>query len=312
MPIKLMFMRSKPLLNYSPPFNFHYFFLFFESKFVPEVDMLFSEISSEVKNYVDELDKGLREIKSDCKLTRIQKFWLEFCLMAILVTGRINWAAFEFASLGYYKQKALSFMAKHAKIPFELILNASVRNILKLYEINEGYLVIDDYDRARSKSTTKLFGVHKTKDKKTSGYSFAQNFVVAVLVSGKITIPVGFKMYQPCLKTKKWNEIDKKERAQNIPCSKRTPKPRRTTLTKVQNAILVIENFKKYNKKIKITHILADNAYMCPEFVSGNTATYPDSNIISQIRSKQLVSQKNNKPKTVESYFSSKKRETHA
>jgi len=272
--------------------------------------MLFSDISNEVRTFIEELDNEISKIKKDATLTKIQKFWLGFCLMGILVTGKINWAAFEFASLGSYKQKALSFMAQHAKIPFELLFNASVRNILALYNIKEGMIVIDDYDRSRSKNTTKLFGVYKTKDKKTNGFCAAQNFVLAILVTDKITFPIGFMQYQPCLKTKQWNALNRQERAEHIPLGQRTKKPRRTTLTKIELSIAIISNFKKLNKQIKITNIIADSAYMCPDFVSGNMDTYPEANIISQIRSNQLVSQSNRNLVTVEDYFSSKKKQT--
>ncbi len=271
--------------------------------------MLFTEISKEVKSFVENLDKGLQELKKDCKLTKIQKFWLCFCLMGIIITGKINWAAFELASICSYKQKALSFMAQHAKIPFELLFDASVRNILKLYNITEGMIVIDDYDRSRSKNTKKLFGVFKTKDKKTNGYCAAQNFVLAIFVTDKITFPIGFMQYQPCLKTKEWNAINKEERAKNIPLSQRTKKPKRTKLTKIELAISIISNFKKLNKDIKVTNIIADCAYMSPDFVAVNMATYPTTNIISQIRSNQLVSQRNRNPVTVETYFASKKKQ---
>jgi hypothetical protein len=74
---------------------------------------------------------------------------------------------------------------------------SSVRVVLKTYGITEGVLVLDDSDRARSKNTRNLHKVHKLKDKKTNGYTMGQNLVFLVLVTPKITIPVGFAFYEP-------------------------------------------------------------------------------------------------------------------
>jgi hypothetical protein len=63
----------------------------------------------------------------------------------------ICWACFERASLGTYSLAALLRMFRHAKMPWDDLLVASVRVSLRHYGITSGSLVIDDTDNPRSK-----------------------------------------------------------------------------------------------------------------------------------------------------------------
>ena len=78
--------------------------------------------------------------------------WLAFCITAVLVTNSICWARFARASLGTYAMAALSWMFRHSKIPWEHLLVASVRVILRHHGLTSGSLVIHDTDNPRSKS----------------------------------------------------------------------------------------------------------------------------------------------------------------
>ena len=48
-----------------------------------------------VSGFVDELDVCLRHIDSNAGLSRLQKSWLSFCLLAIVVTNSVCWKRFE-------------------------------------------------------------------------------------------------------------------------------------------------------------------------------------------------------------------------
>jgi hypothetical protein len=61
----------------------------------------------------------------------IQRSWLGLCLMGILVTNSVCWARFERASLGRYSLAALSWMFRHAKLAFALLLQKSVQVVLR-------------------------------------------------------------------------------------------------------------------------------------------------------------------------------------
>ena len=63
---------------------------------------------------------------------------------------------------------------------------------------------MDDSDRARSKNTKRIAYTHKQKDKKTGGYVMGQSIVLLLLVTPKITLPVGFSFYQPDPAIKAW------------------------------------------------------------------------------------------------------------
>src|SRR6184192_1829976 len=118
-----------------------------------------------VSAFVDAIDEALHAHSPGQGLSALQRAWLAFCLTAILVTNSICWARFERASLGTYSLAALSWMFRHAKIPWEHLLVASVRVILRHHGIISGSLVIDDTDNKRSKSAKALAHLYKLRDK---------------------------------------------------------------------------------------------------------------------------------------------------
>ena len=103
-----------------------------------------------INTYLDHINKGLQDEGNGLKLSQIQRMWLGFCLMGILLTNSICWAKFERMSFKSYKRQAISWMFRHAKLPWDKILTVSVRIILKRFGITEGFLVIDDKDISRS------------------------------------------------------------------------------------------------------------------------------------------------------------------
>src|SRR5512134_1553639 len=109
-----------------------------------------------VSAFVDAIDEAIDKHRPGQGMSVLQRAWLSFCLTAILVTNSICWARFERASLGTYSQAALSWMFRHAKIPWEHLLVASVRVVLEHHGITSGSLVIDDTDKKRSKSAKTL------------------------------------------------------------------------------------------------------------------------------------------------------------
>ena len=106
---------------------------------------------------------------------------------------------------------------KFQNLSGEWLLVATVRVILKKYSASSGHLVIDDTDRQRSKSTTHIANVHKIYDKKTGGYFMGQNLVFLLLVTDKITLPVGFKFFNSDPKRTAWNQKDEELRNAGVP-----------------------------------------------------------------------------------------------
>jgi hypothetical protein len=133
-----------------------------------------------IEDFINELNKGLKSYKPDGGLNRIQRGWIGFCLMGIILTNSVCWARFERVSLGKYKLRALSWMFRKSKIPWEMMLQVSIAIVLKQYGISEGTLVTDDSDHKRSKKTPRLFKSHKIRDKGSGGYINGQNWTLDI------------------------------------------------------------------------------------------------------------------------------------
>ena len=178
--------------------------------------MWLSEPLPFLQTFIGELDEGLRVHDPTIRLSKIQQGWLGFCLMGIILTNSICWSRFERLSLGKYKTAALSWMFRKSKLPWSLMLQIGVGLILKRYGIREGVLVTDDTDHQRSKKTPKLFRTHKIKDKGSGGYINGQTLVLLMLVTGKVSIPVGFEVYQPDPKKQAWVKEDKRLQKEGV------------------------------------------------------------------------------------------------
>jgi hypothetical protein len=166
--------------------------------------MIFAKPAPFVSAFIDAVDDAIRHEHPHHGMSAIQRSWLAFCVTATLVTHSICWARFERASLGTYSMAALSWMFRHSKIPWDQLLVASVRVILRYHGITSGSLVIDDTDNPRSKSAKKLAYLYKLRDKESGGYVWGQSLVFLLLVTPKISIPVGFIFYQPDPELSAW------------------------------------------------------------------------------------------------------------
>ena len=118
--------------------------------------MILAKPAPFVSAFIDAVDEAIRPSHPHHGMSAIQRTWLAFCVTAVLVTNSICWARFERASLGTYSLAALSWMFRHSKIPWDHLLVASVRVILRHHGLTSGSLVIDDTDHSRSKSAKAL------------------------------------------------------------------------------------------------------------------------------------------------------------
>lgn len=63
--------------------------------------MLISQPLPFVQAFVEELDAALKAHSPSARgLSALQRHWLSFCLMAIMVTNSLCWSRFERAGLG--------------------------------------------------------------------------------------------------------------------------------------------------------------------------------------------------------------------
>jgi hypothetical protein len=131
--------------------------------------MILAKPAPFVSAFIDAVDEAIRQHHPNHRMSAIQRTWLAFCVTAVLVTNSICWARFERASLGTYSLAALSWMFRHSKIPWDHLLVASVRVILRHHGLTSGSLVIDDTDNPRSKSAKALAHLYKLRDKESGG-----------------------------------------------------------------------------------------------------------------------------------------------
>lgn len=257
-----------------------------------------------ITEFVDALDRAISQDGSNSKLSTTQKYWLAFCLMGILATKSVCWAKFERASFGRYNGAALSWVFRHALIPWTILLQYSVSLILAYYGLTEGCLDIDDSDNRRSKNTTKIWHVHKLKDKASGGYVMGQGLVFMVLATPVITIPVGIEFYMPDPEYTVWKKTDDKLRKEGIPAKQRPSRPAKKAEfpTKIEIAISLVKQFSTCFPDMTIKCIIADALYGTRKFFKGVSAYYPKAQILSQLKKSQNVLFRNRKMK-VRDYF---------
>ncbi len=181
----------------------------------------------------------------------------------MLLTNSVCWAKFERASLGDHKIAALSWMFRKGKITWDYLLLASVTLVLERHGITEGVLVLDESDRARSKRTKRIYGVHKQKHKASGAYVNGQTVVLLLLVTQTVTLSVGFSFYRPDPALKTWGKEDKRLKKEGVTKKDRPARPERDSRypTKTQLALRLLQAFKDAHCNIKIKAVLADALY---------------------------------------------------
>ena len=244
-----------------------------------------------IKDFVTEIDNCLLESGSSHQLSSLQKKWLSFCIIGILLTNSVCWAKFERSFLGGYMVRALSWMFRHSKIPWEYLLQASVLHIVKKFGIEEGILSLDETDKERSKSTKKIHHLHYMKDKKSGGTIPGQCIVFAVLITPSVSIPVGFQFYCPDPEQKKWRKENARLKEKGIAKKDRPSKPEKNPdfPTKQEIGVQLLEDFKKYFSQIKVKSIVADALYGTSFFLKKASSIFDGVQVISQLKRSQNI-----------------------
>jgi hypothetical protein len=259
-----------------------------------------------VKTYIEELDNAIKKYDARAKISKTQKSWLAFCIMAIYITRTVCWAKFERACLGKHSMAALSWMFRNAAIPWNFLLAASTMIVIKRFGITRGRLAIDETDKKRSKTTKMIYKSHKIKDKGSGGYINGQKLVFLFLITDLASIPVGFEFYAPDPALKKWRKNDKKLRKKGVSKKHRPPMPSRCAScpTVVQIGLRLLKQFKIDHPGIKIDCILADALYGTRVFLDEASAIFNGVQVVSQIKKNQNIMFRGKKI-AVEQYFSS-------
>jgi hypothetical protein len=266
--------------------------------------MIVGESLPFIRDYVASINEAIKKQELGQELTRLQCYWLSFVILGILVTNSVCWARLERFGVGKYRLEQLSWMFRRAKILWELLLKASVLHLLSAYKIKSGVLVIDDTDKERSKNTSEIAKVHKIKDKKTSGYFNGQNLVFLLLVTEKITIPVGFYFHEPDPKRTAWRKEEARLKKAGVAKQYRPEKPAADEKYpgKKTLALNLLSDFVKVFPDFIVRAVAADAYYGIQEFMEGAHQITKQKQIISQVRKNQLIIV-NNKEIAVDVFF---------
>lgn len=273
-----------------------------------EILMLIAEPATFIKIFVASINDAIQDHKPGEELTRIQKGFISFCIMAIFITRKVCWTTFEKSCFGKYKLASLSWLFRCSKIPWHLILAMGVRVILNRYNIKSGVIAIDDTEKKRSKVTKKIPFVHKLKDKATGGYINGQSIVFLILITPSATIPISFAFYEPDPKITDWNKLNKKLKKKGVPKKDRPKKPPKNPMypTKIEIALNLITDFASYFSTIDIKCVVGDALYGTAKFIDNAKKILGTDQIISQIRSNQNIRYRG-KERSVEEYFEKNK-----
>lgn len=250
------------------------------------------------------------------RLSTCQQQFLTFCVFSMVMLSSLNFAAFAVAAFGAYGARALSWMFHHSKIDWNLLLNAAVSKVLLDHNVSAAHIGIDDTDRTRSKVIKILWGVFKTFDKATGGWINAQNIVFLYLITDKVTVPIMFKFYRPDPVYSAWVKEDKKLRKKGIKKKNRPSEPKRNKEypTRIDIARELLSQFRSLlvkigpilGRRLKVKSILFDCAYLSPKIARFCRRMFSKVQVVSQIKSSQIVCDRSGKRKRVDSYFKNK------
>ena len=144
-----------------------------------------------VRAFVDAVDDAIRAHHPSHTMSATQRAWLAFCLTAVLLTTSICWARFERASLGTSALAAWSWMWRHRQMPWDHLLGARVRGIVRHHGLPSGHLGIDDTDTPRAQAAKARASLSTLRAKARGGSLWGPRLVFLVLVTPPISLPVG-------------------------------------------------------------------------------------------------------------------------
>jgi hypothetical protein len=211
--------------------------------------------------------------------------------MGLLLTNTVCWKAFERAGLGGYRLGALSWMFRHSKLAWDGLLRASVSLVLRRHGITEGVLVADDSDHRRAKRTRRIWKAHKIFDKKTGGYFNGQCLVFLVLVTPKVTVPVGFRFHQPDPTWAEWRREDRRLKRGGVkkPDRPAAPAPDPGYPGKAEQVLELIGAFRRHHPGIAVKAVLADAWFGTQPFLDEASRRGGQVQAISQLRANQNI-----------------------
>jgi hypothetical protein len=220
-----------------------------------------------------------------------QRSWLACCLTAILVTKAVGWARVARARLGTSSLAALAWLLRHAKIPWEVLLVASVRVLLRHYGITPGRLVVDESDQQRAKSAKKSASLHDLRDHGSGGGILGQRLVLLLVVTPKLPSPLGVAFYLPAPERTAWYTPERILNQQGLPRKPRPPNPPSNPHDPTQQALAlrVLAHCQTPHPALHGHGLSADALSGSAALMDGASALFGGVQVSSQLRSHQRV-----------------------
>jgi hypothetical protein len=178
-----------------------------------------------VTAFLDAVAAVIEEHHPGHGLSALHRARLACWVTASLGTNAVCWARFERASLGTYALAALSWMCRHAKRPWELLLVASVRRLLRHDGRTHGGRVVDETDKQRAQSAPNIASRHQLRAKERGGCILGHSLVFLLCVTPKITLPWGVAFSLPAPERTAWDQPERTRTQQGVPRPHRPPKP---------------------------------------------------------------------------------------
>lgn len=261
---------------------------------------------------------GTRAVQQNTKYT-----------LATIISHCACFSVLSFASicamaLGGFTIPQLSQFCRRNSQLVENLVSCAVLYILSIVKSGSITFIIDDSDRPRSKMVKAIGYVFKTICKKTNGFHMAQNIVFVCVVTKYFIFPIAWKFYIPDPKVSKWRAERKKLRAKNKSKKKKSriknknlvalgKCPKRDAVkypSKLEIATILLTKAKNYiivssgsNNKFNVVSISADAAYLSPDLCDEVYNLFPKAQLISQMKSTQMVCRKRRDPISVKDYF---------
>ena len=112
-----------------------------------------------------------------------------------------------------------------------------------------------------------------------------------VLVTKIVTLPVGFRWYTPDPKLKAWRKENQRLKCDGVPFSQRPaqPNPDPNYPTKQALSLAMVDEFARWFPDVVVKAVLADALYGTREFMDKTSAATGGAQVVSQLRSNQLV-----------------------
>ena len=198
-----------------------------------------------VSAFVAAMNDAIRAHQPSCGMSAMQRTWLAFCVTAVWITNSIRWARFARASLGPLRWLLCRGCSGTAKFPGTNYLWPVCASFYGTMASPRGASsLMTPITRAPIGQATRP--LHKVRDKENPGYRWGQSLVFLVLVTPKISLPVGFVFYQPAPEFSAWYQQAKVLKKQGNPPKQRPPKPAPNAQypTKQQLALRLLAAFK--------------------------------------------------------------------